>query len=138
MVSCPVLLWGSSCKHSVPTALWLSCGTQCRGSWWCWCLRAGKQKPAPVSSWRQLKTLLGQPLARSRVSHTLTSSTSVEVLGWRLCFAPACHCVAEGDGLVCGMKKGNAETFPRAVAEPVCPCAGWGANLEVQPFAFCV
>lgn len=97
-------------------------------------------RSCPCFKLEAAKTLHGRPPARSRVSHTLTStsSTSVEVLGWRLCFAPACHCVAEGDGLVCGMKKGNAETFPRAVAEPVCPCAGWGANLEVQPFAFCI
>lgn len=63
------------------SSLWLSCGKQCGGSWWCCWYRAGTQKPAPVSSWGQLKTLPEQPPARTRVSHTLTSSPSAEVLG---------------------------------------------------------
>lgn len=48
------------------------------------------------------------------------------------------QCMAERHGLVCGMKRGSAETFPSSVAGPVCPCAGCGAKLEMQPFAFCV
>lgn len=47
--------------------MWLSSGKQCGGSCWCCWHRAGKQKPAPVWSWSQLKTLHGQPPASARV-----------------------------------------------------------------------
>lgn len=79
-----------------------------------------KQKAAPGPSWRSCKHPWAAP-SRARVCHGLEAVSC------------CCCCQGTAEGTVWG-----AQTFPSTVPEPVHPCASCAANLEGQPFAFCL